>query len=81
MTNDLKSNILDQQAMPGRTTEAARLRQDLSKARKVVESCVAKLASLREVGDAISTIKKKKKSLSSATNAQECRLAMDALTR
>lgn len=63
-------------------TEGVRLRQELSETQKEIESRGAELASLNEVVDGTTLIKKEvRKLLSSVSKVRGYRLAKDALTR
>lgn len=58
LKNDLESKSLELKTTLGLVTEAARLRQELSEARKVIRISGAKLVSSRENKDEISAIMK-----------------------
>lgn len=58
LTNDLKSKILELRSSPALITKAAQLPQERSEAQKEINTGRAELASLGEVVDKISAIKK-----------------------
>lgn len=82
LTNDLENKSLKLQKIPDWVLDAARLRKKMREARKETKSRGAILAALKEVGVAITLIKKEvSKLLLSATELREYRLEEAAQAR